>query len=422
MDNDVIIPRIDDEITEAEEEEPPDDLEDQLEDFRSQWQQELTNQNSNAGQARNKRQSQSIENENEEKAKMLFLQGVSSEQNGMLYEAIEYYRRAMQIVPDIERKIDYQAVRSPRGRTESESSISSLDAEDLNTDEDLVRHFQKLQMNNNANNTCQPMYMQTSTHFSALPLELVIYIFKWVVTPDLDMKSLENLSQVCRGFYLCSRDEEIWRLACLRIWNVNVGKAKKFGGWRNMYIDRPHLHFNGCYMCKCTYYRPGEKSLDGFYRPIHIVEYYRYTRFFPDGTMLMMTSPEDPLVSISKLRSPHNRVEGMLKGFYRLATDTVTGVLKRTKQYDNSKSYYKYKRDQRQQNDPEQTFHVELQMLNVGDRKHVKLVWKSFFVSTVYRSTAEENTSHFELNNKNYPPLIYSRVKSYSAFSTAPLE
>jgi F-box protein 9 len=29
--------------------------------------------------------------------------------------------------------------------------------------------------------------------------------------------------------------------------------------------------------------RVGEKSLDGFYKPWHMVEYFRYMRFFPDG-------------------------------------------------------------------------------------------------------------------------------------------
>lgn len=51
-------------------------------------------------------------------------------------------------------------------------------------------------------------------HISALPVEVLVYIFKWVVSSDLDMKSLEQLSAVCRGFYVCARDEEIWRIAC----------------------------------------------------------------------------------------------------------------------------------------------------------------------------------------------------------------
>lgn len=39
----------------------------------------------------------------------------------------------------------------------------------------------------------------------------------------------------------------------------------------------------GCYISKLSYVRAGEKSLDSYYRPFHMVEYYRYVRFFPDG-------------------------------------------------------------------------------------------------------------------------------------------
>ena len=39
------------------------------------------------------------------------------------------------------------------------------------------------------------------THISAIPLELVMYIFKWVVSTELDMKSLEHLALVRRNFH-----------------------------------------------------------------------------------------------------------------------------------------------------------------------------------------------------------------------------
>lgn len=46
-----------------------------------------------------------------------------------------------------------------------------------------------------------------------------------------------------------------------------------------MFIERARLHFNGCYISKTTYIRHGENSFqDQFYRPWHIVEYYRYLR------------------------------------------------------------------------------------------------------------------------------------------------
>ena len=39
----------------------------------------------------------------------------------------------------------------------------------------------------------------------------------------------------------------------------------------------------GVYISKTSYVRPGERSLDGFYKAYHTVVYYRYLRFFADG-------------------------------------------------------------------------------------------------------------------------------------------
>lgn len=38
--------------------------------------------------------------------------GIEMEKNGKLYEAIHFYRKAVQIVPDIEFKLDYRAKHS----------------------------------------------------------------------------------------------------------------------------------------------------------------------------------------------------------------------------------------------------------------------------------------------------------------------
>ncbi len=59
-------------------------------------------------------------------------------------------------------------------------------------------------------------------HIGHLPVEVMTYILKWVVSSELDVVSLENVARVCRGFYLCARDEELWRLVCQRYVCVRV--------------------------------------------------------------------------------------------------------------------------------------------------------------------------------------------------------
>jgi F-box protein 9 len=54
------------------------------------------------------------------------------------------------------------------------------------------------------------------THISQLPAELVLLVLRWIVSADLDLKSLQSCSNVSRGFYLAARDNEIWKLICAR--------------------------------------------------------------------------------------------------------------------------------------------------------------------------------------------------------------
>ena len=46
----------------------------------------------------------------------------------------------------------------------------------------------------------------------------------------------------------------------------------------------------GCYISRASYVRAGEQSLDGLYKPYHLVAYYRFLRFFPDVESLVGAS------------------------------------------------------------------------------------------------------------------------------------
>lgn len=64
------------------------------------------------------------------------------------------------------------------------------------------------------------------------------------------------------------------------------------GSWRKMYLDRPRLRFDGIYISTCNYMRPGIGQ--SWYSPILMVTYYRYLRFFPNGTCLSLLSTDEP--------------------------------------------------------------------------------------------------------------------------------
>ncbi|XP_074205015.1 F-box only protein 9 isoform X1 [Camelus bactrianus] len=354
-------------------------------------------------------------------ARELFLKAVEEEQNGALYEAIKFYRRAMQLVPDIEFKITY--TRSPDGDGVGNSYIEDSD-EDSKVADLLASFQQQLTLQESALKLCQPELESSQTHISALPMEVLMYVFRWVVSSDLDLRSLEQLSQVCRGFYICARDPEIWRLACLKVWGRSCIKLVPYTSWREMFLERPRVRFDGVYISKTTYIRQGEQSLDGFYRAWHQVEYYRYIRFFPDGHVMMLTTPEEPQSIVPRLRTRNTRTEAILLGHYRLSQDTdnqtkVFAVI--TKKKEEKPLDYKFRYFRRVPvQEAEQSFHVGLQLCSSGHQRFNKLIWIHHSCHITYKPTGETAVTAFEID-KMYPPLLFARARSYTASSERPL-
>lgn len=101
------------------------------------------------------------------------------------------------------------------------------------------------------------------------------------------------------------------------MWGINTGDLTVYPSWREMFLYRHRVHFNGCYISKASYLRYGENSFqDQFYRPVQVIEYYRYIRLFSDGCILMMTTADEPAQTVGKLKYKNPRNE-VMKGHYR---------------------------------------------------------------------------------------------------------
>ncbi|XP_048453380.1 F-box only protein 9 isoform X1 [Rhincodon typus] len=424
-------------IAEGNERSDEANLQEELDVFRAQWMSELNPNGSSSGSdmqlgkvSGKKFPSKSSgikgkqELAREEKAKELFLKAVEQEQNGAVYEAIKYYRRAMQLVPDIEFRINY--VHSP----ESDGNGKAYNEDKGKAKEitDLLPYFQQqLTLQDSFHKICQPEFGVNQTHISELPFEVLMYIFRWVVSSDLDLRSLEQLSMVCRAFYICARDPEIWRLACLKVWGRACSNLVLYSSWRQMFLERPRVRFDGVYINKTTYIRQGEESLDGFYRAWHQVEYYRYLRFFPDSQVIMLTTPEDPQSIVPRLSVRSPRMDAVLFGHYRLSQETdnqtkVFAVLAKKKKEEKTPDYQKYRYYRRApaSSETEHSFHVGLQLCSSGRQRFNKLIWLHHSCQITYKSTGETAVTTFDID-KMYTPLFFARVKSFTAFAETPL-
>ncbi|XP_076019275.1 F-box only protein 9 isoform X2 [Genypterus blacodes] len=409
-----------------EEDEGSDDSDLQLNAFRAQWMSELKPSSGASGRSDRYLRAAALkrtqELAREEKATELFLRAVDEEHNGAVYEAIKYYRLAMQLVPDIEFKINYS--RPPDTDQDGGDYMEKADV-DGESEELLVYLEQLLILEDSFPKICTPEFDMSQTHISALPREILIYIFRWVVSSDLDMRTLEELSSVCRGFYICARDPEIWRVACLKVWGRNCTKVVPFRTWREMFLHRPHVRFDGVYISKSSYMRQGEESLDGFFRAWHQVECYRYLRFFSDGHVMMLTTPEDPLTVIPRLRNRGTRMDSVLCGHYRLSqeTDNQTKVFavvckKKEERVAETPRNRFFRRNAAPE--AEHTFHVGLHLSSRGHQRFSKLVWAHHSCHITYKLSGETIVSTFELD-RMYTPFFFARVKSYTAFSGQPL-
>lgn len=204
----------------------------ELDEFRVNWQRELHGQNE-CSQAKD--QPPGIHDiEAQARAETLYRTAVELEQRGKVYDALAYYRKATQMVPDIEFKF-YEQQKLIVDANKKYHNLpgdfaKQLDLADKEAKED-VEPIDGLYEKFLRDLCCEEIYggkivinsrdssvltTGNNLHISDLPPEILINILRWVVSSQLDMRSLEQFSAVCKGFYVYGRDEELWRLACVK--------------------------------------------------------------------------------------------------------------------------------------------------------------------------------------------------------------
>ena len=185
---------------------------------------------------------------------------------------------------------------------------------------------------------------------STLPDELLVHIMQDVAVDDV--ADFVRLSLVCKHMaYIAATEQRIWRRVCLGSevgfsamhyhWQTGVaweplddviteeGESTPESGvtalvslreleerrlgekllvtrslvpdayptWQNMFRSRPRIRFNGCYISTVNYIRSGQMSTNQSTwggSLVHIVTYYRYLRFFRDGTAISLLTTEEP--------------------------------------------------------------------------------------------------------------------------------
>ncbi|KAF6842824.1 F-box protein pof7 [Colletotrichum musicola] len=296
-----------------------------------------------------------------------------------------------------------------------------------------------------------------------VPDEILIHIFNDLAV--LDVADFVRLSLVCKRFaYIVSTEQQIWRHIALRTefgfagmhyhWQTGVSwepleaededEDLEFvsmeelaqrrrdeseattlsllpelyaSSWQNLWRHRPRIRFNGCYISTVNYIRAGQANANQvtWNSPVHIVTYYRYLRFFRDGTVISLLTTTEPSEVVHYMTKdlleqhrdghaahlPSVVMQNALKGRWRLSSsldkpdvpmaETEGDVFVETDGVG-----------------PKYIYRMNLSMRNAGKgARNTKLIWKGFYS---YNKLTDD-WSEFGL--KNDKPFFFSRVKSY---------
>ncbi|THU50255.1 hypothetical protein C4D60_Mb06t18250 [Musa balbisiana] len=148
------------------------------------------------------------------------------------------------------------------------------------------------------------------------PDELLFEVF-----PRMSPYKLGRAACVCRKWRYTIRNPNLWRNACLRIWqssgaeaNYRIVQSLYDGSWRKMWIQRPRIRNDGTTHCRNTYIRTGVAEWE-VTNPVHVVCYCRYLRFYPNGKFLYKISSQK-VKMVAKLMNRASKADCVFKGNY----------------------------------------------------------------------------------------------------------
>lgn len=137
-----------------------------------------------------------------------------------------------------------------------------------------------------------------------------------VIFAKLDTESLSCCAQVCISWCSVAYAPSLWRYHCLRIWQLEAPNVTErllwfgqppapYGTWRRMVTSRPRVRGNGIYVKRHHYAKSRRLAIyiDGSAAPpMSLVTYWRLLRFYNDGTVVSLVTPERPDKAVRKMR------------------------------------------------------------------------------------------------------------------------
>lgn len=144
----------------------------------------------------------------------------------------------------------------------------------------------------------------TGCNLLSLPAEVLFTVFSL-----LEAEQLGALAQVCTGLLSHAYDPRHWRRIALTTW-PDDGRSRleqmlsSYRTWRLLCTLRPRLRTNGIYVVRHQFAKTTSKAACGGepQAPVFLVTYHRFLRFYTNGTVVSLVTPEMPHLAVRRVR------------------------------------------------------------------------------------------------------------------------
>lgn len=126
----------------------------------------------------------------------------------------------------------------------------------------------------------------------------------------LDPEQFSTLAQVSTQFLPFVYDPRHWRRIAHKLWpNESLSQLEHrlhdYKSWRKLCILRPRLRTNVIFTVRHQYAKTTDQSamtMNEPEAPVFLISYYRFLRFYTDGTVVSLTTPEHPHLALHRIR------------------------------------------------------------------------------------------------------------------------
>lgn len=148
----------------------------------------------------------------------------------------------------------------------------------------------------------------------------------WLLPPDvlqkmlslLDAEQLSILAMTSKLWRVYVYNPRLWRNLAEKIW---PGESRKdlerkvvfnFKTWRHLVIYRPHIRVSGVYIMRCQFLKTSAGQ-------VFPVTFHRILRFYTDGTVVALTTPEALDKAIQRVRKNWKPLPGLNPALHKAA-------------------------------------------------------------------------------------------------------